>query len=178
MVTVVGLVVVCVIAQSKEFPRTLIACAAVAVVALSSFIGYAVAGLDPLSAYVGPVSNTVCNIYYGVLVLWPCIELWRISLPKKPESSGDIETNPRGEFDHAELKARCDVLSDQYGLTRREREVFAYLGRGYSPAFVARMLYVSESTVRSHVKAIYRKLGVSSREELITMVDSDKAEWN
>lgn len=37
--------------------------------------------------------------------------------------------------------------------------------------FVANTLVISESTVRTHVKSIYRKLGVSSREDLLQLID-------
>ena len=56
-------------------------------------------------------------------------------------------------------------------LSPRETEILGYLGRGLGIVFVANTLVISESTVRTHVKSIYRKLGVSSREELLKLVD-------
>lgn len=53
----------------------------------------------------------------------------------------------------------------------REREILGYLGRGHGIAFVAATLVISESTVRTHVKSIYKKLGVNGREELLAKVD-------
>lgn len=50
-------------------------------------------------------------------------------------------------------------------LTAREREVLALVSRGLRNAEVARQLGTAESTVSSHVKSIYRKLGISSRAE-------------
>ena len=52
-------------------------------------------------------------------------------------------------------------------LTERERAVLGLLGRSLSVRQVAGELFVSENTVKSHRRAIYRKLGVSSREEAI-----------
>lgn len=40
-----------------------------------------------------------------------------------------------------------------------------------SSTFIAENLGISENTVRTHVRHIYEKLGVSSREELIAYVD-------
>jgi DNA-binding CsgD family transcriptional regulator len=52
-------------------------------------------------------------------------------------------------------------------LSKREREVLdAFLG-GMSVSASATHLHVSEHTVRSHLKAIYRKLGVRSQTELM-----------
>lgn len=50
-------------------------------------------------------------------------------------------------------------------LTPREREVLALIGRGMRNLEVAKALGLAESTVASYIKAIYRKLGISSRAE-------------
>lgn len=69
--------------------------------------------------------------------------------------------------------SRADVierLADEYHLTRREREVFAHLSEGRSAPYIAELHQVSENTVRSHIKHIYTKLDVHSRQELLTFV--------
>jgi DNA-binding NarL/FixJ family response regulator len=48
-------------------------------------------------------------------------------------------------------------------LTERERQVLAFLGRGFSNAMIASHLQLTEGTVRNHVSAILGKLGVSDR---------------
>jgi len=48
-------------------------------------------------------------------------------------------------------------------LTRRERRVLQLLTSDLSERDIGRELYVSHNTVHSHVRSIYRKLGVSSR---------------
>lgn len=50
-------------------------------------------------------------------------------------------------------------------LTPREGEVLSLVGHGLRVAEVARELGMASSTVSSHVKAIYRKLNISSRAE-------------
>lgn len=50
-------------------------------------------------------------------------------------------------------------------LTPRERDVLGLIGRGLRNADAARALGLSESTVASHIKSIYAKLGISSRAE-------------
>jgi PAS domain S-box-containing protein len=49
------------------------------------------------------------------------------------------------------------------GLTAKELEVLRLIGRGASNVEVSRQLGVAASTVKSHVKRIYRKLGLNSR---------------
>ena len=52
-------------------------------------------------------------------------------------------------------------------LTPREREVLSLLARGEAVGGIARSLGLSVHTVRSHVRNILRKLGVSSQLEAV-----------
>jgi DNA-binding NarL/FixJ family response regulator len=54
---------------------------------------------------------------------------------------------------------------DAPGLTRRELEILQLVAEGHSNAQVARMLWVTEQTVKFHLSNIYRKLEVSNRTE-------------
>ena len=53
-------------------------------------------------------------------------------------------------------------------LTQRERTVLQLLQGTQSLGEVSEQLYVSVNTVKSHVKTIYRKLGVSRRHDAVT----------
>jgi DNA-binding NarL/FixJ family response regulator len=48
-------------------------------------------------------------------------------------------------------------------LTRREREILALVSEGHSNPTMARMLWLTEQTVKFHLCNIYRKLGVANR---------------
>lgn len=50
-------------------------------------------------------------------------------------------------------------------LSPRQNEILAMVATGASNKHIARALSVEEVTVKSHVKAIFRKLGVHSRTE-------------
>jgi len=54
-------------------------------------------------------------------------------------------------------------------LTPREREILCHLAEGQSNKVIARNLGISDGTVKLHVKAILRKLGVHSRVEAAVM---------
>jgi LuxR family maltose regulon positive regulatory protein len=59
------------------------------------------------------------------------------------------------------------AVSSYDELTPRERAVLSLLAQGRSKREIAQELFVSFNTVHSHTKAVYRKLGVSSRREAI-----------
>jgi DNA-binding NarL/FixJ family response regulator len=49
------------------------------------------------------------------------------------------------------------------GLTRRESDVLQLLATGCSNREISRHLFLSEKTVKAHLAAVFRKLGVSNR---------------
>lgn len=55
-------------------------------------------------------------------------------------------------------------------LSQRERQIVAALAAGNDPKTIAQSLEISVHTVRSHLKTIYRKVGVRTQLELVTRV--------
>lgn len=72
-----------------------------------------------------------------------------------------------------ESPAVDDRLASAYDLTDREREVLARLACGLTTAEMAADLAISENTVKTHVKRIYGKLGVHSKQDVIDLVLDD-----
>ena len=56
--------------------------------------------------------------------------------------------------------------NDNYGLTARELDVAKLAAQRYSNKQIAEQLFIAESTVKSNLKVIFSKLGISSRSEL------------
>ena len=48
-------------------------------------------------------------------------------------------------------------------LTDREREILVEVARGYSNRQIADRLFISEATVKVHIKSLLKKLSVKSR---------------
>lgn len=69
-----------------------------------------------------------------------------------------------GSAEAAEPRLR--MLADGTLLTARERDVLDLILRGYPNDRIARELYVSLDTVKSHTRKVYRKLEVKNRKEL------------
>ncbi len=63
-------------------------------------------------------------------------------------------------------------IARDYGLTERETEVLSLLSRGRSSSFIAEQLTISPHTAKTYTKRIYEKIGVHSKEELLTFVDT------
>lgn len=63
-------------------------------------------------------------------------------------------------------------LRTKHGLTAREIDVALLIARGRSKTFIADELFISENTVRTHSKNVYAKLGIHSREELISLFEN------
>ncbi len=80
-----------------------------------------------------------------------------------PKRADDVDVRQR----------RCEAISDRFGFSTREREVFYLLARGYGSNYISEKLTISYYTARAHTRNIYAKAGVHSRQELIALVDDE-----
>jgi DNA-binding CsgD family transcriptional regulator len=62
------------------------------------------------------------------------------------------------------------ALRDLYGLTDAEARVAAALGSGHSVQSAAEWLNISAETLRSHLKHVFRKLGVARQQDLVRIL--------
>lgn len=62
------------------------------------------------------------------------------------------------------------AIAAWHGITPREHAVIEHALNGLSTRQIASQLHLSPYTVNDHFKAIYRKVGVSSREELLAVM--------
>jgi two-component system, NarL family, nitrate/nitrite response regulator NarL len=60
-----------------------------------------------------------------------------------------------------EIRARTPT--ERPALSAREQEILAHIAEGRSAPEIAKLLYLSPATVKSHLSALYEKLGVSDR---------------
>ncbi len=74
-----------------------------------------------------------------------------VAIVVEPAKSGDL----------------APIIIESYGLTPRERDVVRAIARGSSTPEIAADLFLSAHTVRDYIKAIFDKVGVSSRGELV-----------
>ncbi|OUO89395.1 hypothetical protein B5F40_10930 [Gordonibacter sp. An230] len=67
---------------------------------------------------------------------------------------------------------RFGEFANRFSLTKREEETAYLFYRGYSTKRIAELHYVSLNTTQSHLRSVYRKTGVHSRQQLIDLVES------
>lgn len=68
---------------------------------------------------------------------------------------------------------RCSEVARTFGLTHREEEILSMLAMGMNVPAVERALVISKSTAKSHVRHLYAKMGVHSREELVEAIGKE-----
>ena len=66
-------------------------------------------------------------------------------------------------FDDAESSSQNGSRRSEFSLTTRENDILGLLAEGRSNREIAQSLYLSEKTVKAHLAAIFRKLGVTNR---------------
>jgi DNA-binding NarL/FixJ family response regulator len=74
----------------------------------------------------------------------------------------DLSTLLEGQF-----RSRTPTPTAYQGLTEKEREVFGAVARGLSNTEIGERIFASESTVKTHVGAILRKLGLRDRVQIV-----------
>jgi DNA-binding CsgD family transcriptional regulator len=86
------------------------------------------------------------------------------ALAEEPGSQVAVMIEPARPHELAPL------VADAHGLTEREREVTRLVARGLPTGAIAERLYLSRWTVQDHLKAIFEKVGVTTRGELVARV--------
>ncbi|WP_139653743.1 helix-turn-helix transcriptional regulator [Raoultibacter phocaeensis] len=146
------------------------ACMLVIAACLIAMPSYANLDAGVLGAYRLNVLLVLLLVAVILLIVTPSSRVWRLVI-EGIDLSDALEKPGEQAGRSATLEERCDYVARACGLTPRESEILRFLGRGYGSVYIAEALVIAESTVRSHVKSIYRKVDVSSREELISRID-------
>lgn len=113
-----------------------------------------------------PSIKLFLSVMGGVLVVALIVSMRsveRIAIRRREEeidSQADVESA-------ANYETQMDEVFSGLGLSVREKEVASLLLQGRSQAVIAEQLFVAASTVNTHVKHIYQKANVRSKQEFI-----------
>ena len=116
------------------------------------------------------------------LVIVAC-SLAIIAAAAKAHSAGSTPEPSRDEAaevptEHDLRHAACQAIASQAALTEMEALALEFVSMGYTVARIAQERGVTENTVRTHTKGLYRKLDVHSKQEVIELVAARMAEEN
>lgn len=95
-------------------------------------------------------------------------------LPEGEETGSAASSKQEQIHEKGSFLRKCEELSGQYFLSRRETEVFVLLAKGHNAAFIQDKLCVSKSTAKTHINHIYKKLNIHNQQELLNMVEDRK----
>lgn len=121
------------------------------------------------------------NLDVVVAMLLAVLALGGLFLAQSSEPSdvfiGALRSNESAESDEKAsmedmLLKRCRTLKQHYGLTEREAEIVFLIAQGYTQTYCAEALMVSINTIRSHMKHIYSKLDIHSKDELLQLLNN------
>ncbi len=71
-------------------------------------------------------------------------------------------------------RRRAKTVAERYGLTKSQARVLEFLAEGKTNRDIAEMLAVTEGTVKIHVSAIFKALGVNNRSQALLMAQGKK----
>ena len=113
--------------------------------------------------YVTPYSVVV---FAGILVLFSYVFLFT---ERDFNSLSEIVTSTDS------LEDACVAIAKEYGLSGREGEILPFALKGRTSERISQELHISKSTVDTHLRRIYAKAGVHSRQELIDLSEQRQA---
>jgi DNA-binding CsgD family transcriptional regulator len=127
-------------------------CAAYAIIFLLCFFSWPLLG-DQLAS----------SLSLTVSIIYPAAVAMRATLASRADPSVARATDTM-------IEQRCQALATESALSKREREILLLLAQGRGAPYIAQNQFISTNTVRSHIKRIYTKLGIHSKEELLDRV--------
>lgn len=172
MVSGLAVAAACAIANAREFSRSFVFASLLGSFCISGVIGLFLGGrIEALASNNLAVLLVLTGLYGGWILLAGCLKSWQLTVHPVARSldGQDALETPR---EAPTFESRLEELAARASLSPRETQIVGYVGRGHSSVYVAKTLLISESTVYSHVRNVYRKLGISSREELIQLLNA------
>ncbi|MDI9469844.1 MAG: LuxR C-terminal-related transcriptional regulator [Bacillota bacterium] len=113
------------------------------------------------------------GIMFFVILFLLCIAtmlviFWQMNLSGEWKESARFQKElALKQAESVETKSTATVDIEQFGLTKREKEIFDLILEGLSAAEMAKCLFITERTVRFHMTNIYQKTQTKSRMELL-----------
>ena len=139
-----------------------------AVLYLGLLLGHAIGLLASVSGVVNyaMLSTAALGLVVLLAVFITFAPVAPLASVPEPETEAEPERHEQGHW-----RARCAAVAREAGLSARETEVFMLLAKGRGIEHIQNKLYISGHTVKTHTYNIYKKMGISSREELLDAIE-------
>lgn len=167
--------------KNKGADPTRTVCATVGCVYLGEVAGLVAGHLAQFSVGVQVPLNQIgfaltIILIVSYLFLLTETDLAQALRPKPAQQASEADNAPAAEIVSPEHEAdafeeRCKRISETYALSPREREVLPLLLRGRTIARIQEELFISASTVNTHIRHIYTKCEVANKQELLDLFE-------
>jgi DNA-binding CsgD family transcriptional regulator len=98
--------------------------------------------------------------------------------PRFPQSKVSVKESAYSADEGNKLKGqwkkRCIETAKEHDLSDRQFEIFLLIAQGRNAKYIEEKLHISMSTVQTHIRNIYRKLDVHSRQEMLDLIEGTK----
>lgn len=137
------------------------------------FLGVTIRGFFQSSGFSQDGTALLISACVGVVAVCVCVLLWRSERAVNADwgaagievASGERVVGPRER-----LIIRCEQLAQMHALTARETEVLTLIAQRKTRSEIEQELFLSQNTVKTHVRHIYAKLGIHSKSDVYELV--------
>lgn len=135
--------------------------------AVGLMAGFAVADVSKSASLLAVQLTAIIAILYGFIAAY----CHKARFPEMSMEGGEGRSLPETK---GQWKKRCRVVSEQADLSERQFEVLVLVSQGRNARYIEQSLSISLSTAQTHIRNIYRKTGVHSRQELLNLIEDAK----
>ena len=115
-----------------------------------------------------PLVRTGVMVAVCVYMLLFVIVVWHFKISRRKAEPQVVVQKVVQSFEEAN-DARLNAIMARYGLTGRERDVYASLLKGGTAKSIASELGISHYTVQGYIQGLYSKLGVNKKEQAVEL---------
>lgn len=112
----------------------------------------------------------------GLVLVAVCVLIWRSEKAVNADwgAAGiSLESGVHVESPRERLISSCNRIAAEFGLTERETEMLMLIGQGKTRSQIEQELFLSQNTVKTHIRHLYAKLDVHSKEEACALIGVD-----
>ncbi|WP_303050976.1 helix-turn-helix transcriptional regulator [uncultured Slackia sp.] len=162
--------------RAGEFPLPFIFGTALFCFTLAEILGLITSYFVTEEDAIGRMEWSLVCILFATIIIHSGYTAYKQLTATTVETASEHESrgeSPDVQIVEAAHQAKLESVISAGGLTKREAEVLGFLSRGYGSKYIAKTLFISDNTARTHIHNIYRKLGIGSREELLSLFNRE-----